>query len=122
MANELVRTQGWPKETIQDEWDRPPLAENSRHRPMRQDGAARSTQQEATQAYTRGDGAFASQRQTDAGEKRQRQWDWGDARTWVWIASMCLGFLALVALVYFLPYGRHNQTDGPMPTPTIRVY
>jgi len=47
---------------------------------------------------------------------------WGDARTWLVISALCLGFLAFTAFVYFLPYGRHNQNDGPLPTPSIRVY
>ena len=122
MANELVRPQGWPKEKVQDEWDCPPIAENRQRGPVRQEEAAQNAEKDASRARARGDGTFAAQRESDAGDLRQNRWDWGDARTWVWIAAMCLGFLALVAVVYFLPTGRHNQNDGPMPTPTIRVY
>ncbi len=122
MANDLVRLHGWPEEDIPDGWDRPPVAENLRRDPVVPEGAARGADTDAAQARTRGDGTFAVQREADAADLRQKRWDWGDARTWVWIAAMCLGFLALTALVYFLPMGRHNQNDGPAPTPPIRVY
>ena len=48
--------------------------------------------------------------------------DWGNLHTWLVISALCLGFLAFTAFVYFLPYGRHNQNDGPLPTPSIRIY
>jgi len=122
MANDLVRQQGWPEGEMPDEWDRPPLAENNGRGPVRQERDARDAERDASHARVRGDHTFAVQREADAGDLRQKRWDWGDLRTWVWIAAMCLGFLVLVAFVYYLPYGRHNQTDGPKPTPDIRVY
>lgn len=122
MANELVRQRPWNIDEADDEWDRPPVAENPRQGPTYRPQEARNADMDARTAHRAGDGTFAAQREEDAADLRQRRGDWGDVRTWLWIAAMCLGFLAVVAVVYYLPFGRHNQNDGPTPTPSIRVY
>ncbi|MBV9848677.1 MAG: hypothetical protein JO250_03210 [Armatimonadetes bacterium] len=111
-------------ETAGMEWDYPPTgdpresfeaARVARHH-------ARLAEEDAHRAHRRGDTGFAVLRAADAGDNRQAAWDWGDLRTWAVIWAMFFGFLLLVAFVYFLPYGRHNQDDGPTPVPNIRVY
>ncbi len=88
--------------------------------------SAAAADRDAAHAQQRGDDTFASLRATDAAEQRQSMWDMGDLKTWLWIAAMFFGFLLLVACVYYLPHGQHNQSDGGnsggAPTPTIRVY
>ena len=107
----------------ESEWNLPPTDPRSGpiHDKLSEHGA-RQADRNAAQAYARGDGIFAALREADAGDLRQKRWDWGDARTWIWIVGMCAAFLLLCLFVYFLPYGRHNQNDGPAPSPTIRVY
>ncbi len=148
MPNDLVHLnlQPTPKVTpvpLTDEngvaWDLPPeydptVADYAR---PHKDGQQRTPRQErinsdpkarhdADVAEQRGDYEFAALRSNDASEHRQSRYDWGDTRTWLWIAAMFFGFLLLVAFVYYMPYGRHNQADGGNqgghPTPTIRVY
>ena len=148
MANELVRlnlppTPQGPVISPTDEngepWDLPPdydptTADYAR---PHQDGQKRTprqkrintdhnAEQDADDAEDRGDHGFAVIRETDAAEHKQARYDWGDARTWLWIAAMFFGFLILVFFVYYMPYGRHNQADGGnqggQPAPTIRVY
>ncbi len=146
MAHDLVRWHNAPPppappDTIDEgeTWNLPPeadLSDGGGTRPQASNtGTARRTarpssaataDRDAAHARQRGDDTFASLRATDAAEQRQSNWDWGDAKTWLWIAAMFFGFLLLVACVYYLPYGRHNQADGGntsgAPTPTIRVY
>ncbi len=112
MANDLVqwRRSPAPPQEIEEDWNAPPNA------------VAQNADRDAADARQRGDGTFAFQREADAAEQHQKKWDWGDARTWIWIVGMCAGFLLLCAFVYFMPYGRHNQADLPAPVPTIRVY
>lgn len=148
MANELVRlnlppTPAVPIIPLTDAdgvpWDLPPeydpaVADYAR---PHKDGAPRNPRQkrintnqgaerDAHVAEQQGDHEFAAVRSTDAAEHRQARYDWGDTRTWLWIAAMFFGFLILVGIVYYMPYGRHNQADGGNqgghPTPTIRVY
>ncbi len=132
MATDLVRWGNMPdddgaRDEDVEEWDRPPTdpRPNPHSGPIhdnRSESGARRADQDASQAKARGDVSFAKMREGDAADLRQSRWDWGDLRTWIWIAAMCLGFLLFGAFVYFMPQGRHNQTDGPAPTPTIRVY
>ena len=133
MANDLVRWGGWDEDRSggnpdtsdpADQWDRPPEAESNRgtSRRRKRGGSAHEADQDAAAARRRGDGTFAVERETDASEHRQSAWDWGDARTWLIIGAMCVGFLLFSLWVYVMPHGRHNQNDGPNPTPTIRVY
>jgi hypothetical protein len=106
-----------------EDWDLPPeemgygprLTAGPIHdAPVRR--AAAAAEGDAARARTHGDEAFAVLRETDAKDLHQSAWDWGDGRTWLWIAAMFFGFLLLVALCYFLPYGRHASP------PPIRVY
>ncbi len=132
MATDLVRwgnvpNNGNAQDEEGDEWDRPPTdpRPNSRSGPVhdnKSEGGARRADQDASHAEARGDQSFAKTREGDAADLRQSRWDWGDLRTWTWIAAMCLGFLLVGAFVYFMPQGRHNQTDLPAPTPTARFY
>ena len=139
MANELIRWHGrggdhyhqFPGGDTEDEneqWDTPPDQpgrSNPNYKTQRRtkEGyVSESADRDAADARSRGDDAFASIRETDAAEHRQTRWDWGDFRTWAVIFSMCAAYLLVSALVYFLPQGRHNQKDGPVSTPTIRVY
>lgn len=132
MATDLVRWGYRPDdddERDEDgvEWDRPPTNPRSSARsgPVYDDKSefgARRADRDASRAEVRGDSSFAKMREGDAADLRQTRWDWGDLRTWVWITAMCLGFLLFGAFIYFMPQGRHNQSDGPAPTPTIRVY
>ena len=148
MANELVRLPHLPQPEAPitpptdengEPWDLPPELDPtlSEFAPPHLDGQKRTPRQkrintnrnaeiDADDANERGDFGFAALRETDASEHKQARYDWGDARTWLWIAAMFFGFLLLVTLVYHMPYGRHNQADGGNqgghPTPTIRVY
>lgn len=139
MANDLVR---WGRldgdgyrdfretDTVDDneQWDLPPDQPRPRAdstSPMRRrksGGAAAAADADAADARKRGDYVFAFTREGDAADYRQTAWDWGDLRTWMIIAGMCLGVFLFTAFVYFMPQGRHNQNDGPEPTPKIRVY
>lgn len=126
MATDLVRWNRHFQEDGEDEkeeWDRPPTAPapGPLHDASTQ-SSARQADRDAAQAQRRGDGTFAVMRESDAADLRQTRWDWGDLRTWVWIAGMCLGFLLFCLFVYVMPYSRHNQTDLPASSPTIRVY
>ena len=130
MATDLVRWGNAPDDDDtgnEDEWDRPPTEPRpTSHSGPVHDGkieaGARRADRDAAHAEARGDLSFAKMREGDAADLRQSRWDWGDGRTWAWIIGMCIGFLLVSALVYHMPYGRHNQNDGPAPTPTIRVY
>jgi len=132
MATDLVRWGNAPdddgaQDGEEDEWDRPPT--DPRHGPHpgpihdnKSESGARRADRDASRAEAKGDASFAKTREGDAADLRQSRWDWGDARTWIWIAAMCIGFLLVGAFTYYMPQGRHNQNDGPTPTPTIRVY
>ena len=132
MATDLVRWGNRPDGDggvgdDEDEWDRPPTDPRSVWHPgpihdNRSETGARRADRDASRAAARGDLSFAKLREGDAADLRQSRWDWGDLRTWIWIAAMCLGFLLFGAFTYYMPQGRHNQTDLPAPTPTIRVY
>lgn len=148
MANELVRINyptlpEEPPVPVADEhgeaWDLPPELDPSlrQYAAPHLDGQKQTArqkrintnsqaEQDVSEANERGDFGFAALRETDAAEHKQARYDWGDARTWMWISAMFFGFLILVCLVYYMPYGRHNQADGGNqgghPTPTIRVY
>jgi len=136
MATDLVRwghapdgDYGWNEEPEEkeDEWNRPPVAPRP-HRfsgPInggRGEAGARRSDRDAGDAAARGQASYAKLRETDAAEQRQSRWDWGDLRTWMWIVGMSVGFLLVGAFIYYMPQGRHNQNDGPNPTPSIRVY
>jgi len=121
MPNELVFQPGWPEDEQPDEWDSPPVGNGRKRKQEPRERDARSGEKDAA-ARSGGDNTYASQRVTDARENRQSRGDWGDARTWIYIGMMCVGFLLVTAAVYFLPFGRHNQNDGESPTPSIRVY
>lgn len=125
MPTDLVRWNhdGKKDDAGDEEWDRPPT--DPRPGPLhdrKSSASAHEADRDAAQARRRGEGSFAAGREADAADQRQKCWDWGDLRTWVWIGGMCLGFLLFCLFVYFLPEGRHNQNDLPAPTPTIRVY
>ncbi len=108
------------------QYARPQLDGEKRTSRQKRINTNHQAQQDAQEAEDRGDHGFAVIRETDAAEHKQSRYDWGDARTWLWIGAMFFGFLLLVAFVYYMPYGRHNQADGGnrggQPTPTIRVY
>ena len=114
------------EETAGMEWDLPPTDDV----PWEGYEAARSARRAAVQAeedaehaHRHGLPGFAALREADAADNRQQGWgDWGGARTWAIIAAMFFGFLLFVAFVYFSPTGRHNQNDGPMSVPPVRVY
>ncbi len=105
-------------------WDLPPSDEPWQgYEAMRQ--ARRDAEQadrDAEWARAHGLTSFAIERETDAADNRQMGWDWGDFRTWAIIWAMFFGFLLFSAFVYYQPHGRHNQNDGPLPVPGIRVY
>lgn len=140
MANDLVRWGNVPgddgeRDNAHDEehdeegveWDRPPVVPRLQRNPApiyngKSERSARRADWDAFDAASRGDYSFSKLREADAAEHRQSRWDWGDLRTWVWIVGMCIGFLLVGALTYYMPQGRHNQNDGPDPTPSIRVY
>lgn len=111
MANDLVQWRRPVREEEKggEEWNEPP-------------SAASSADKDAANARRLGDTSFAAQRESDAKEQRQKRWDWGDAPTWLWLFGMCAVFLLVCAFVYFMPYGRHNQSDLPTSVPPIRVY
>ncbi len=99
-------------------WDLPPTDSRDANGALRRQsehGAAVADRQ-AAQGRAEGDETYAVTREEDAADLRQGRWGRGDARTWAWIALMCVGFLLLTALMYFLPYGRHAAP------PPIRVY
>ena len=135
MATDLVRWGYTPdgdggrdsENEEEDEWNRPPVDPRPHRRsgPVHDGrsefGAARADR-DVADASARGDVSFAKLREADAADLRQSRWDWGDLRTWTWIVGMCIGFLLVGALIYYMPYGRHNQNDGSNPTPSIRVY
>lgn len=111
----------------EDEWNRPPVAPRPHRRsgPVhdgRSEAGARRAESDVADAQARGDSTYAILRGADAAELRQSRWDWGDLRTWMWIVGMCLAFLLVNVFIYYMPQGRHNQNDGPNPTPSIRVY
>ena len=132
MATDLVRWGRAPdddgdRDEDGEEWDRPPTDPRPGPDPgpihsSQIKAAAHRADRDASRAHARGDVSFAKLREGDAADLRQSRWDWGDARTWIWITAMCVGFLLFGAFVYYMPQGRHNQTDLPAPTPTIRVY
>ncbi len=137
MANDLVRwgsfdTDGYRERNESDtqddneQWDTPPDQPRPNTPPAmrrrRAGYAADIADQDATDARSRGDGEFAFTREGDAADLRQSPWDWGDLRTWLIIAGMCLGVFLFTAFVYFMPQGRHAQDDGAEPVPHIRVY
>ena len=139
MPNDLVRwgrldTDGYRERYETDtqddneQWDTPPDQPRplkSQFTPVRRRKAGEAAQiadDDAADARRRGDSAFAFTREGDAADLRQSPWDWGDLRTWLIIAAMCLGVFIFTAFVYFMPQGRHNQNDGAEPTPSIRVY
>ena len=62
------------------------------------------------------DSGFASVRQVDVEENRQRRWDWGGARTWFILAVLFFGFLIFAHLIYTLPHGRDASP------PSIKIY
>ena len=113
------------EETAGEQWNLPPTgdpreafetARNARHH-------ARRADEDAEHARQHGRPGFAALRESDADDNRQSGWgDWGDFRTWAIIAAMFVGFLLVVALVYFSPTGRHNQNDGPLSVPPARLY
>jgi hypothetical protein len=139
MANDLVR---WGRldanrdpnrnetdpQDDNEQWDRPPLQPRllkSRFAPPRRrkaDEAAQVADMDAAAARQRGDHQFAFVREGDAADLRQNPWDWGDLRTWMIIVGLCVGIFIFTAFVYFMPQGRHNQNDGPTPTPMARYY
>ncbi len=130
MATDLVRRGNAPDDDgapEEDEWDRPPTDPRLGPNPgpihdRQTKSSARQADRDAAHAHARGDTSFAKLREGDAADLRQGRLDWGGARTWIWIIAMCLGFLLFGAFTYYMPQGRHNQTDLPAPTPTIRVY
>lgn len=148
MVNDLVRINyptlpEEPPVPVADEngeaWDLPPEYDPSlaQYAPPHLDGQKQTPRQkrintnhqaehDAHDADKRGDSGFAVLRETDASEHKQARYDWGDTRTWLWIAAMFFGFLILVFFVYYMPFGRHNQADGGNqgghPTPPIRVF
>jgi len=139
MANDLVRWGRLDKDGYRDrhetdtvddneQWDTPPDQPRPRtdsFSPMRRrrsGQAADIADQDAADARARGDKDFAFTREGDAADLRQSPWDWGDLRTWMIIAGMCVGVFLFTAFVYFMPQGRHAQNDGAEPVPHIRVY
>ena len=139
MANDLVRwgrldTDGYLERHETDtqdnneQWDTPPDQPRPRldnfvpTRRRRSGSAADHADQDAADARSRGDGEFAFTREGDAADHRQSPWDWGDFRTWMIIVGMCVAVFAFTAFVYFMPQGRHGQSDGPEPVPKFRGY
>ncbi len=108
-----------------EEWDLPPeqmgYGRRAGAHPQPEHGphvqrAARRADDDAARARARGDDEFATIRESDAADLRQSALDWGDLKTWLWIGGMCIVFLLMVALCYYLPYGRHASP------PPIRIY
>jgi len=139
MANDLVRwgsldNDGYRERHETDtqddneQWDTPPdkprpRTDDFRTMRRRRSGfAAEHAEQDAADARSQGDSGFAFTREGDAADYRQSPWDWGDLRTWMIIAGMCIGVFAFTAFVYFMPHGRHGQNDGAEPIPQIRTY
>ncbi len=131
MATDLVRWGNAPDDGVQDEeedeWNRPPTDPRLGPNPgpvhsSQNKAAARRADRDASRAHALGDVSFAKLREGDAADLRQTRGDWGDLRTWIWIVGMCIGFLLVGIFIYYMPQGRHNQNDGPNPTPNIRVY
>ncbi len=139
MANDLVRQSNWPEakdKAEEQEWDLPPEYQGQPERPERDaqpihdhrsEAGAQQAERDATAAQQRGDTTFKALREADGADLRQNRWGRGDLRTWLIIAAMFFGFLLFSAFVYYMPQGRHNQTDdtvinGRAPTPQIRVY
>lgn len=139
MANDLVRWNRLDSDGYQErhetdtqdnneQWDTPPDQPRSQQRTFtsgrqrKAGGAAKIADQDAADARRRGDNEFAFVREGDAAEMRQNPWDWGDLRTWLIIVGLCAAVFAFSAFVYFMPQGRHNQNDGPEPTPMARYY
>lgn len=112
------------EQTAGRRWDLPPAEAPwegfEAARQARRD--AELADQDAEWGRRHGLGGYATLRADDAADNRQNNWDWGNFHTWAIIWAMFFGFLIFSALVYFLPHGRHNQNDGPMPTPSIHVY
>ena len=139
MANDLVRwgrhdADGYPEryetdtQDANEQWDLPPDQPRSRvvgftdSRRRKEGRSAQIAEDDAADARRRGDNEYAFTREGDAEDHQQSPWDWGDLRTWLIIVGLCVGMFLFTAFVYFMPEGRHNQNDGPEPTPTIRVY
>ncbi len=113
------------EQTAGEEWDLPPedVPWEGFQAARRARRAAENADYDARWARRHGLPGFAALRASDAEDNRQQGWgDWGDLRTWLIIAAMFFGFLLFTAFVYFSPTGRHNQNDGPMSVPPIRVY
>jgi hypothetical protein len=112
------------RQTSGMEWDLPPAdAPWEGYEAMRRARRdAEIAEQDAEWARRHGLSGFAALRESDAADDRQMGWDWGDFRTWAIIWAMFFGFLIFSAFVYYLPHGRHNQNDGPMPVPAARLY
>ncbi len=121
--NELIvspHRQSDSPETADEEspWDLPPSEDPvdadalRRHSQNRADVADR----QAARGRAQGDATYAYIREEDAKDLRQHGWGSGDARTWGWIALMCIGFLLVAAVIYYMPYGRHAAP------PPVRVY
>lgn len=112
--HEKAFTNTWEEGFGEDEeWDLPPIDPVPGPVHDRQSrSAARHAEQQAAAARRRGDTTFAHIREGDAGDLRQGRLDWGDARTWLWIAGMCALFLGFALLCYYMPYGRHASPPG----------
>ena len=139
MANDLVHldrsdSDGYPEryetdtQDSNEQWDtlpdqpRPLADQFSPMREYQAGKAAQKADRQAAAAHRRGDSEFAFVREGDAQDLRQSPWDWGDFRTWAIIVGMCVAIFVLTAAVYFMPQGRHNQDDGPEPTPAAHYY
>ena len=139
MANDLVRwgsldSDGYQERHESDtkdnneQWDTPPDKPRPRTdnftptRRRRSGFGAEHADQDAADARSRGDNAFAFTREGDAADYRQSPWDWGDFRTWTIIVGMCLAIFVFTAFIYFMPQGTHAQNDGPEPVPKFRGY
>lgn len=139
MANDLVRWSSLDSDGYQErhesdtkdnneQWDTPPDKPRPRTdnftptRRRRSGFGAEHAEQDAVDARSRGDNAFAFTREGDAADYRQSPWDWGDFRTWTIIVGMCLAVFVFTAFIYFMPQGRHAQNDGPEPVPQFRGY
>lgn len=99
-------------------WDLPPEDSPTDADALRHQSEERAAvaDRQAARGHAAGDGTFAYIREEDAKDFRQRGWGSGDARTWGWVALMCIGFLIVAAIIYFMPYGRHAAP------PPVRVY
>lgn len=99
-------------------WDLPPSEDPVDGGALRRRSQyqAEAAERQAARGRAQGDETYAYVREEDAKDLRQNGWGSGDARTWTWVAVMCIGFLLYAALIYFLPYGRHAAP------PPVRVY